>query len=241
MDNKSRNPWSDLYSKLNGGQGVGYYGDDTPQIRELRERFNAEQLERVKKAPTFKDALAEAMPLGKVSDRDAGYSAAVALPKRALAMLWAKARHEGVLGDQIIDHEPREEDRAYGKHSSYALPTREGRDVHSALIKMAVKSGHADLAAAMAESGARHHAGENAKEVLTTLTDGFGHRTPELRAAMAAAERAGVADTKLRDFGRREPGLLQYQQWGGDADKTVRQVIQERIAYNENQAKKEAA
>ena len=241
LDNKSRNPWSDLYSKLNGGQGVGYYGDDTPQIRELRERFNAEQLERVKKAPTFKDALAEAMPLGKVSDRDAGYSAAVALPKRALAMLWAKARHEGVLGDQIIDHEPREEDRAYGKHSSYALPTREGRDVHSALIKMAVKSGHADLAAAMAESGARHHAGENAKEVLTTLTDGFGHRTPELRAAMAAAERAGVADTKLRDFGRREPGLLQYQQWGGDADKTVRQVIQERIAYNENQAKKEAA
>ena len=239
-DNKSRNPWSDLYSKLNGGQGVGYYGDDTPQIRALRDRFNAEQIERVKRAPTFKDALAEAMPLGHVSDRDAGYSAAVALPKRALAMLWAKARHDGVLGDAMDTHQPMDEAQKYAKHSGYAIPSREGRDVHSALIKMAIKSGHADLAAAMAESGARHHAGEDAKEVLTTLTSGFGHRTPELRAALTAAERAGVADTKIRDFGHRE-GLLQYQQWGGNADKTVRQVINERIAYNEEQAKKEAA
>ena len=235
---KNRNPWSDLYSKMNGGKGVSYYGDEPAELRELRQRFEAEQMERVKRAKTFKEALTEAMPLGQVTDKMGGHNATVRFPKRALAMLWARARHDGVLGDKISDHEPRDEGMKYGKHSSYALPSREGHDVHSALLKMTRNSGHHDLAAAIAESGAKHHKGENAAETLKLLTHGFGQSTPTLRAALAAAERAGVADKRLSELGHRE-GLLMYQQWGVNANKTVREVINGQIAYNEQ--KKEAA
>jgi SNF2 family DNA or RNA helicase/predicted RNA methylase len=241
-NDKATNPWSRLYTEMNGGSSAGYYGQgDTPQVRELRQKHEAEQLVRVRRAPSFKAALAEAMPLGTVSDKSAGHSAKVKLPKRALAMLWAKARHDGVLGDKIEDHEPRDEGMKYGKHASFALPAREDRDVHSALIKMARAGGYEDLAAAMAESGGRHHKGEDPGQTLRTLTEGFGIGVPALKAALSAAERAGLAETKIRDLGHRE-GLLQYQQWGGNADKTVREVINERIAYNEQQnIKKEVA
>jgi SNF2 family DNA or RNA helicase/predicted RNA methylase len=238
---KSRNPWANLHSKLNGGVGVGYSGDDTPQIKQLRDRFNAEQSERVKRAKTFKEALTEAMPLGQVSDKNAGYSAAVKLPKRVLAMLWAKARHTGVLGEKIDDHEPMDEGMKYGKHAGYAVQSRKGYDVHTALLSMARAGGHADLAAAIAESGAKHHKDEKPVETLKMLTGGFGHATPTLRAALGAAERAGVADKKIREFNHNE-GLLHNQQWGGNVDKTVREVIEDRIRYNDEQsAKKEAA
>ena len=239
-NNKSLNPFSDLYSKLKGGKGVGYYGDDTPELRELRQRFEAEQMDRIKRAKTFKEALTEAMPMGKVSDKDAGYSAKVALPKRALAMLWAKARHEGVLNSQMKQHEPMDEGTTYGKHSGYAIPKTADRnelDVHSALLRMARDSGHHDLAAAIAESGARHHKGENAIDTLKTLTSGFGQNPETLRAALKAAERAGVADKTIREFNQYE-GILQNRQYSGQQDKTVRQVIEEQIAVREN---KEAA
>lgn len=227
-----RNPFSSLVAKLSGDIRYNAYMDeDSASLKALRDRLNTEQMNRIKKAKTFNEALSEAIPLGRVSNPDAGHSATAAFPKRVLAMLWAKARHLGVLGDKIEDHEPRDPGSSYGKHSGYVLGSRSGNDVHAALIGMATKSGHRDLAAAMAESGAKHHKGEKPLEILKLLTSGYGHLSSSadtLRTAMSSAERAGVADKTIRELGHND-GLLHFRKFSGTENQTVRQVIQDSI------------
>lgn len=132
--------------------------------REAHEAFEREQGERVRRASTFADALREAAPMAEF-----GYSTVPKWPRKALATLFAKAKHDGVLGQSFDSVQPKKEE--YGQRRN-ALPSelwsyRDGAQisnasvggyeagrhtygtVRDALVKLAEKNGYHDLAAAM--------------------------------------------------------------------------------------------
>lgn len=233
---KQHNPWSEHVASANGEKHSYYedeYGASTPSIKALRERLKKEQIDRAKKATTLTDTINILAPLGAVQDKVKGYGAKVKLPRKALAILWAKARHLGVLGEKLDDHLPGEEKNygKYEKHSSYFHGSRKDKTVHAALIGMAKDAGYDDLAAAMIESGLRHHKKSDHKEVLSELHQDYGHSDQVLKMMLKLAEASGIADMKAvnAETGIQNAGILRPRQWGGDEHKTIREIIQERM------------
>lgn len=183
------NPWSRTVEAMSGNyNNHGYYygGGYSPEVKPLREQLQHEQLDRVRHAKTFADALHEAASLGEIVDKNKGYSAKVKLPKRVIALLWAKAKHEGLLGSLMNQHNP--------KHRGYYVGGGE-RSVHSALLQMAVNSGHEDLAHAMVESGLRHHPDGKHDEALQVLAGGSRPGKDRILAMQKLADKAGLLDT----------------------------------------------
>jgi hypothetical protein len=168
-----------------------------------------------------------------VQDKVKGYGAKVKLPRKALAILWAKARHLGVLGEKLDDHLPGEEKNygKYEKHSGYFHGSRKDKTVHTSLIGMAKDAGYDDLAAAMIESGLRHHKKSDHKEVLSELHQGYGHSDQVLKMMLKLAEESGISDMKAvnAETGIQNAGILRPRQFGGDENKTIREILKERM------------
>ena len=141
--------------------GKSVFGDEFS--KEAHAAFERVQGERVRRAPTFTDALREAAPMAEFN-----YSEVPKWPRKALAVLFSKAKHDGVLGQSFQSVQPKKEE--YGRESN-ALPRqlwlyRDGSQigdasvgwasgksdsgtVRSTLVRLAEKNGYHDLAAAM--------------------------------------------------------------------------------------------
>lgn len=237
-DARHVNPYKSVLSKLSGGTGYGP-GDNALE-KEAQRRLEAEQYERIRKATTFADALKEVAPLGKIAatgDIHSSNRSHVKYPKKALTMLWAKARHFGSLGDSLKQHEPK--GRYGGLHSPYAYSHANDKSVHAAIMAMARDSGHDDLVSAMAQSAVRHKVEPSARETAEVLHHGFNHSAVKVRELRAAVERAGLADTQKAVARFPSGGILSNEnQWSPDANKKVGDILAERLAQEE---RKEAA
>lgn len=204
-DAQHRNPWTDILNKWDGHTGYGTAG---PTVKAARARLEAEQYERIRRAKSA-DEVVEALPaLAKlpasyVSDKRDGVAT---YPAKALAMAWAKLRQVGSLGNPRSVHEPQHQYAGgyrSSKHDSFAYGGGGSRDdsLHAALVRMAVASGHHDLAAAMAESGIRHKIPKYNKDhqAIGELMDSARlkasgpTRVRAARAALASAEAGGYA------------------------------------------------
>lgn len=136
--------------------GKMVFGDEFD--KEAHETFSRVQGERIRRAPTFSDALREAAPMAAF-----GYSEVPKWPRKALATLFAKAKHDGVLGQSFDSVQqkstnalPRQlwtyrrgtqiESAANGAYSNGGYNSGSVRDT---LIKLADNNGYHDLAAAM--------------------------------------------------------------------------------------------
>lgn len=246
-DANHMNPFKSLLDKMSGGGTNGYYhmGETSPLVREAKRRLEDEQHHRIRRADSVADVLKHLVPLAKVTNESISY------PKKALALAWAKARLLGKLGDKVTEHTEKQDRYGAGKYDLHTAETFGGNDahgatrtVHGALVAMAKKSGHADLAATMANTAARHGVEPNALETLRTLNDGFGHGPAALRALRGALDRAGLADQRLSEsghvFGAYANGLLNTNnRWSGNWEKPMGQIVDEHIAQAD--AKKEAA
>lgn len=152
--NQKHNRW--------GPAGREVFGGEFEQ--EAHQAFERQQAERVRRAPNFADALREAAPMAKF-----GYSTVPKWPRKVLATLFAKARHDGALAKPFDSVQPKKEE--YGRERP-VLPSelwtyRVGQSVHNAadghynggqrvsgsvrnvLVKLAKENGYNDLAAAM--------------------------------------------------------------------------------------------
>ena len=226
------NPWSQHVAEANGETFSHYestYGSEPSSIKALRNRLQSEQIESAKRAKTLSETIDRIAPTGRLNDPSGGYGSSVTMPKRAIAVAWAKARHLGALGDSMKDHEPKSDNGRYGKHSSYFLDTN--GSVHASLVKMALKSRHEDLAVAMVESGLKHHKAASPRELLSVLHEGYHHSKARLSAMLKLAEAAGIADMKAVDHatGIEGQGVLRPGGYNDDAKKTVREILQERM------------
>lgn len=237
-DRKTSNPWSSAVSDMSPRTQHG--GSDGSVERELKTRFEKEQLERVRRAPTFKEALSEAVPMADFPSYGSTDGAKPKWNKKAIAVLWARARHEGVLGRKMADFKP-------DGHDGYALHNHAtgyvGRDlatVHESLRDIAHGSEHKDLATAMAVSGAKHGVEPHA-DALSRLNGHnvqTGHYTSPtytydpgtLRTMLRVAEAGGLADKQVRDAGVRMHGYgILTNGHPQNGHKTVRQVISEAL------------
>jgi superfamily II DNA or RNA helicase/predicted RNA methylase len=244
--NRNYNPWTGLLRDLHGKDQVSGIAEH-PAVRATRERFEREQLERVRRAPTFKDALAEAFPLATLPEYGGTDSTKPTWNKKALAILWARARHEGLLGSQVSDHLPMapvgSSGRAFPKHDSYAhhRPGYAGEDktVHGTLRDIAAGSGHRDLAHAMTASAIRHHDGLDKVAELRSLSQYSNGDPDALQVMQMLAESTGLADKKVHELEGFRDGLFSTHQWAPDRNQTVRERIAARQAYIQKQ--KEAA
>lgn len=189
-DARHRNPMRSVLAQFGGDTGYGV----TPRlVKEAQARLETEQLDRIKRAPTIKDAVEAVMPLAKVEGRnedygDSGHTAKY--PKKALTMLWARARYLDAL------HTPMSQARD-PRHSSYAVARHEDKSVHNALVGMARASGHHDLAEAMVRSDQADKNSSNIPdETVRVLAHGFArdHSHRSLTQLLRAAEQSGMAD-----------------------------------------------
>lgn len=231
--NKKVNPLSEHVAAVNGESFSPYDGSGSETLNTLKTRLHKEQIDRAKKATTLNETIDHLAPLGAIQNYASGYGARVKLPKKSLAIIWAKARSLGVLGDKLENHLPRNE-RSYGtyeKHSGYFHGVRNEKSVHTALIGMAKDGGYDDLVAAMLESGLRHSIRSDPKEILSELHQGFKHSRSVLGAMLKLAESAGIADMKAGNIetGIQNAGFLRPRKWSGDENKTIRDLIQERM------------
>lgn len=194
-DAKHINPFKRLLDDLSGHAG---YGSDSALVKQAQARLQAEQMQRIRRAPSVNDAIEAMMPLAKISGgRSDGMggreSGTATFPKEALAMAWARARHLGQLDEKVG-----------GRHNSYAYAGAKGSTAHAALMQMARASGHRDLADAFAQTAERHGASKNDLENLRALTQ-FGESSRSLAAARKIAERLGIMDKTIGDL--RDLGL----------------------------------
>ena len=195
------NPWSRTVDDLSGtyeGGSYHYGSGDSKAIGPLREQFNVEQLNRVRHAKTFQEAIDAAASLGEIHDKEKGDGATVKLPERVIALLWAKAKHDGVLGAKMQEHLPTMTRHTYAsaKHSGYYMKDK-GRTVHSTLLAMAANSGHDDLVHAMVESGVRHKVDDSQPsrlEALQALAQGYDHKPARIKALAKLADAADLSD-----------------------------------------------
>lgn len=157
--NRSGNPWTSTLASLgNGSQSV--ISNEATIVRDARERFDAEQLERVRKAPTFKEAMTEAFPTARLSDY--GSPDNPKWNKDVVAALWARAVKDGVMSEPIDAHIPKRpiggSQTHYPVHDRYAMhrPGYQGEDssVRGTLRAIASGSGHTELADAMTQAEA---------------------------------------------------------------------------------------
>lgn len=237
-NSKTMNPWYSAVSDMSPRTQHG--SSDGTVERELKDRFKKEQLERVRRAPTFQAALSEAVPLADFPGYGAAEGVTPKWDKRALAVLWARARAEGVLGKKMSEFKPAHHD-GYALHNhATGYGGREMATVHSALRDIAHASEHKDLAAAMASSGVRHGHEQPAKAL--TMLDQLGiqegaashyqnGRGPRkyppgvLQSMLNIAERSNIANMAVRDAGVSSWGVLSNGSANGH--KTVRQAITE--------------
>lgn len=230
-DQQHINPFKSLLDSMSGGNTP--YGTDSTLVKEAKQRLQVEQHEKLKHATDIGEAFAHALALGEVNDAHDEGKAHIKMPSKTLAMLWAKSRQLGQLGERVPQNTG---------HSGYALANVAGGTVHNALVRMARVSGHHDLAHAMAESAARHHKDAPHRETYDTevhdVWAGHPHAAARFQRALAAAEAGGFAD---------EPKST-HQGWGNyggydhDRNKTKRQFLTEKIAESIAHTKhKEAA
>jgi superfamily II DNA or RNA helicase len=236
--NQHRNPVTPLLNELSGG--TTHYGVSSPLVKEAKARLEAEQMDRIRHADNIRDAVRAILPLAKVSGSNDSYGDAghiATYPKKALTMLWARARHLGALNHSM-------EDAAGVDHHAYAVGRHRKATVHNALVAMAIASGHRDLAEAMVESGIRHNKDNVHAETVRVLGHGYENSRRHLEQLLHHAEEAGVADMTLRQLGEyRLSGpfaSVSGYHWGSDQrnGKTLRAVIAEQI---EQASRKEAA
>jgi hypothetical protein len=229
------NPWGPVLHEFSGDNGYysSYNSDAIPAIKAVKAQFQTEQLARIKKADGFTAALNEAVPLGEIHDSSNGYSAQVSYPKRALAMLWAKARHEGILNATIDSFAPKtrldSSAKLYNKHHQYAWSGASG-SVHGALLRMAQKSGHHDLVHAMVESGIRHNPKGDLDEAMSEVHGPYATSPDHIKALQKLAEAAGIMDTERADLPGGHPLKPSGYYDSSESFQTVRDHLNNRLA-----------
>lgn len=218
------NPWARVVHDMSGEGGYYHGNGDSAPIKAARTQLHAEQYGRIRHAKTFSEALNAAAPLGEIAGAEKGHGASVKLPKKAIAALWAKARHDGVLGDAMSVHGDR-------NHASYFVDNYDSKPtVHGKLLQMAGQSGHDDLVHAMVESGLRHNPKGNHDEALrVVVASGFAHSEDRLRAIQKLSEATGIMDTDRISLPSGHP--LKAQTYYGSTTEvgTVRDYLNERL------------
>lgn len=122
---------------------------------EVRARLAKEQNELARRAPTFTEALTMLAPTAAI-----GYSGRTIWPRKALTILWAKAKQSGVLNQRLDGLIPKKEAPFGGPKASLPAEMFQvgpdhyrqdyvGQPIKAALVALAKDGGHADLAAAM--------------------------------------------------------------------------------------------
>lgn len=184
---KHINPFKSLLGELSGGGHT--YGVESALEKEARKRLEAEQAQRIRRAPTANDAIRDLLPLAKVStDSTSGAEGRATYPKEALAMAWARARHLGQLDEKVKD--------TTGS-SGYAFAGGRDSTVHSALIRMARASGHNDLADAFAATAERHGASKDDEATMQALASHYSPSVRTLDHIRKVAGRMGWLDQTL--------------------------------------------
>ena len=225
-------------------EGKKYYSfeaDSSPTINALKKDMQVKIAERVRHAKSFSQALDEAAPAGTIMEKQKGHSAWVKLPEKVLATLWAKAKHEGVLGSSMGLQAPQKEKNGYksAKHSPYYTQQGEGRSVHSALLKMATDAGYDDLVHAMVESGLRHHPDGKHDEALQAISQGYNPSKNRIIAMQKLADKAGLLDRErgsLYSYGGSKYGILSGNYTSDHS--TVRQHLDDLLAQAETKKDK---
>lgn len=230
-DSKYSNPFTGM---VNSHSSSAVYGEDSAKIKELRTKLEGEQVDRIKHAKTLDDAVKAIFPLAKVegSTSDSGDAKLSAkYPKKALTMLWAKARKLGGLNRKMND--------VMGAHNSYAVSGHGNETVHNALVAMAIRSGHRDLAEAMLESGKNHNPDNDHAGTVRVLGHGFGHSKKYLELLQHHAELGGFLDRPMGSMAStlRLTGVFQGSSYGNDYMKPFRQILNEKMQeVNEREA-----
>jgi superfamily II DNA or RNA helicase/predicted RNA methylase len=249
---KHVNPMQSLLKDLSGG---AVYNATSTLEKQAKARLEQEQTQRIRRATSAADAIAELMPMAKISgagnDADEnGYAVdgKATYPRGPLAMAWARARHLGQL-DEIVE--------TRGGHSNYAYAGGKGSTVHAALIRMARASGHSDLAEAFAETGERHGLSKQDAHTLRALGNHWGPTARTATHFKKVAERMGLLDQTMGQLATTAPNLKggpfatpamrdQFGRTAWDyndkAKRTLREVVDEYIAAaSAREATKEAA
>lgn len=196
--NRHSNPISSLLNQLSPKpSGGAYYStvNRSPLEKLAKERMVEQQMARVRHAKTADEALGEAMAMGKIIGSAKEGTAAVALPEKALAMIWARAKINGELDKKVNVAAP----KTWNRHSSYVFARGDGETMHSALVRMALAGGHHALAMSMARAAEKHSLGVPDREVHDSLKPAFAGdplAAERARHALRAAERGGFADER---------------------------------------------
>lgn len=188
--------------------------------KEAHSAFERVQGERVRRAPDFQTALREAAPMASVK-----YSGAPTWPRRTLAILFAKAKHDGILDKKWSEVQPKDE--KYGRETN-ALPNdlwkfhdgtyltdasaggfsqhqQTSGTVRDTLTKLANGNGHKDLAIAMTLAAAnKNNHGEIAGKLLNTPLSQEG--------VVESLTHLVTKYPDLGDFTLRELGMSNYRQ-----------------------------
>lgn len=234
---EKHNPWGNMLHEMGGGQSHYWAGSgvDSAPIKAARAQLHAEQMARIKHADGFTAALDAAAPMGEISDASSGSRAHVKFSKRVLAMLWAKARHDGVLNARMDDFAPKApmygSVKLYNKHNSYAWSGYEG-SVHGALLRMAGNAGYDDLVHAMVESGLRHNPKGGHDEALQAISryQFIGNSEHKLKAFQKLAEASGLAGKTRSEAGALYGDMGSSNQWEHNQSITMRDHVAERLA-----------
>lgn len=227
-DSKHRNPFSTLLDRLSGKESS--YGATSELVKQAKARLETEQLERIHRAKTFAEALDAAAALA-TPVKGTGDSDKALYPRRALMLLWAKAKRLGVLDTPAQVH-PYKKLGPYGgrKHSDYAYggSSALGKSTQTMLEAMANQSRHKDLALAMVQSHRRAGLQRPARETYDSL-DAIADMGHDATAAAALRLANDVAVT----------GGFAENSYGGNRNtygydphryKTIRARLAERLA-----------
>lgn len=199
-----------------------------PSLMEVKakQRMVTEQMDEIRHAKTIKSAISAIFPLAEVEGSQESYGASSHIakyPEKALATLWARARHLKALNSPMID--------GMGTaHNGYAAGHFATGTVHNALVAMAIASGHNDLADAMLASGIKHNPDNNHGETVSVLGRGYGHSKKRLEFLLHHSDKAGLTDmhlNQLRSYGL--SGALQNQKYRLDINDTLGNTIKEKM------------
>lgn len=188
------NPFTSLLNKWNGD--AGHYGSQTNTMRTMRNRFENEQVARIRRAGNLDDIMGNLLPLAEVSGREEGYGSRnfdAKYPEKALLNAWARARHLGILNNKVESEQAK-------KHNSYALGGDRNLTVQNTLVKMALMSGHSHLAEAMAHTANKHDLHNAHAEALNVLGNRFAPSRQRLDLIMQHVRKLGAEDMTLGEM-----------------------------------------
>ena len=246
-NSKHVNPFTSVLNGLSGHTGGYGSNADGPLVKEAKKRMEAEQYQRIKEAPSFKQALDEAMVLASPTGTDDRSTQKARLPEKALAMLWARARRDGILGQTLDTHIDKTSYGSPAKHDNYAYGDTK-QSVHHALMNMATVSGRHTLARAIGHAGekfapdspakadyqAAHKLAEAIPVAYSKNPDAHAHRADAYRLALRAAERGGFAEqTKATVDASGRSGYSYLNHYSSDGKMPLRQYLQEKISHHE--------